>query len=66
MLQLSMTTEAVEALIGAGGTIGPMPNGALHGNHVEFYLPPTAFPVFDELRSAGEIIVTPNPVEPEG
>jgi RHS repeat-associated protein len=59
VLQISMTTEAVEALMAAGGTIGPMPNGGIRGDHVEFYLPPTAFPLFDELRSTGEIIVSP-------
>jgi len=60
VLQYTLSNSAVESLTAAGAYVQPIPQGGLaRSPGTEFIVPPNAFPLFDELRTAGQIIVTP-------
>jgi hypothetical protein len=62
VLQYTITDSALTALTAAGAYLEPIPAGRLpRSPGSQLVVPPQAFPVFDQLRSQGQIIVTPAP-----
>ena len=61
VIQFNFRHEALTNVIGAGAIIQPIPQGKLGGGSpgTELIVLPRAFPVFDSLRSKGQIIATP-------
>jgi RHS repeat-associated protein len=61
VLQYSLTSRAVATLAAAGAVLRPIPRGAAPGpfNGLEFFIPPSAFAIFNTLRQGGQITVLP-------
>ncbi len=60
ILQYTVSNSALASLTAAGAYLEPIPAGRLpRSPGTQLVIPPSAFPLFDELRAAGKIIVTP-------
>jgi hypothetical protein len=61
VLTYDMSDSAVRTLMAGGAVFSPIPGGSkspfFQGN--QFFVPPPLFPTFDQLRSTGQIRVTP-------
>jgi len=61
VLQYSVSTGAFESLITSGSAFTPIPPGkTFTPNGYELLVPPSNFTLFDELRSSGQIVVSPS------
>jgi RHS repeat-associated protein len=61
VIQYQLSAEAVTRLTGAGAVVEPIPAGGMRGGFPgqQFVVPTSAFGLFNWLREAGHIIVTP-------
>ncbi|HSX83790.1 MAG TPA: RHS repeat-associated core domain-containing protein, partial [Cellvibrio sp.] len=59
ILRYEISMDALLSLIGSGAAFGPIPRGGVNLPGNELFIPPSSFPLFDGLRGAGQIRVTP-------
>jgi hypothetical protein len=59
VLQYRLSSYAIGALTTAGSQLQPIPAGGVRLPGSEFFIPPSAFPLFNSLRTSGNITVSP-------
>jgi hypothetical protein len=59
ILQYTVSTRAVQELTAAGAVFRPIAPADIRFFGEEWFIPPMAFPLFDSLRTAGQITAAP-------